>query len=291
MGPIDVTVEAGHRYTVVVLGQADEDTHQPLVIDETEAYEAIGAMPTDTAHITVNNLRGIAGITWTLAGEVREDNIPYGEFQAALWPSGTFTGFETTFRQAETDNTDTGSVSDEMFYALGTDSMDCYGGTPSTASVMETELQDWANLSSWLSSTLSAVDSLKLRGNFSTYLNALETTGLSKTLANGNAYMLYVPTDEAFATLPKDQLDALLADPQAMTELLRYHIVEGYYPYGTLPGWQTPGQQVVTNLQGTDLEIHDDGTVNGVAVEQIDSLFARNGTYVRMISQVLMPPE
>ena len=34
LGPLDVPVVAGHRYTVVVLGQKDEASHQALVIDE-----------------------------------------------------------------------------------------------------------------------------------------------------------------------------------------------------------------------------------------------------------------
>src|SRR5690349_3263405 len=33
-GPLDVPVVAGHRYTVVELGQADESSHKSLVIDE-----------------------------------------------------------------------------------------------------------------------------------------------------------------------------------------------------------------------------------------------------------------
>lgn len=283
MGPVDVTVEAGHRYTVVVLGQADEATHQPLVIDETAAYQDIGAKPTDAGHITVNNVKGSGGVTFTLDGVVREENVPYGEFQTAHWPTETYTGLELAISNAAGEVVVTDGFSGEGGSSAGHDWIDCVGGTLGAVG------EDWFNESSFGTSTLSAVDFLEIRGGFNTYLSALETTGLTETLANGKPHLLYAPTDDAFAALPKDQLDALMSDPQAMAELLRYHIVEGYYPYGTLPSFITPGQRIVTNLQGTDLELHDDGTINGIAVEG-EGFMVRNGIRVNTIGQVLLPP-
>ncbi len=37
-----MTIVAGHRYTLVMLGQADEQTHAPLLSDETEGYQKAG---------------------------------------------------------------------------------------------------------------------------------------------------------------------------------------------------------------------------------------------------------
>ena len=53
LAPLDVTLEAGHRYTVVYLGDMDDPSHKTLVIDETEAYEKAGASPNSNGHITV----------------------------------------------------------------------------------------------------------------------------------------------------------------------------------------------------------------------------------------------
>jgi hypothetical protein len=55
LAPLDVSLEAGHRYTVVVMGEADGTMRQGLVIDETEAYQKAGASPDSAGHITVNN--------------------------------------------------------------------------------------------------------------------------------------------------------------------------------------------------------------------------------------------
>jgi uncharacterized surface protein with fasciclin (FAS1) repeats len=281
MGPVDVTVEAGHRYTVVVLGQADEATHQPLVIDETAAYQDIGAKPTDSGHITINNVKGSGGVTFTLGGVVREENVPYGEFQAAFWPTETYTGLELAILDTTGEVVVKDGFPDEGGGSAGVDWIDCVGGTPGTVE------EDWYNHSSWTTSALSAVDFLEIREGFSTYLSALETAGLTEMLADGKPYLLHAPTDEAFAALPKDQLDALMSDPQALAELLRYHIVEGYYPIGTMPG--PPGQRIITNLQGTDLEIRVD-TINGVGMGW-ESFMVRNGSRVNAIGQVLQPPE
>ena len=61
----------------------------------------------------------------------------------------------------------------------------------------------------------------------STFLAALKATGLSDMLAHGGPYLVFAPTDEAFAALGKDKLDALMSDRQALTNLLRRHIVQG----------------------------------------------------------------
>jgi uncharacterized surface protein with fasciclin (FAS1) repeats len=120
--------------------------------------------------------------------------------------------------------------------------------------------------------------------------SAISGLNVAQLVGKWKPYLLYAPTDEAFSVLPKDQLDALVSNPQALAELLRYHIVEGYYPYGTLPSFITPGQRVLTNLQWTALELHDDGTINGVVVEA-EGHMVRNGTRLNTIGQVLLPPE
>ncbi|MFN8470537.1 MAG: DUF4397 domain-containing protein, partial [Caldilineaceae bacterium] len=89
LGPLDVTVEAGHRYTLAMLGQRGDPNTRPLLIDETAEYQSIGKSPVDSAHISINNVKGLAGLDIVFNGTPAEHNIPYGEFQTALWPVGT----------------------------------------------------------------------------------------------------------------------------------------------------------------------------------------------------------
>ena len=82
LGPLDVPVAAGHRYTVVALGQKEDATHKALVIDETAAYQAINGNPPDslhTAHITVNNIKGVLAISWFMGGKVEENGVAYSD--------------------------------------------------------------------------------------------------------------------------------------------------------------------------------------------------------------------
>ncbi len=84
LGPADVSIAAEHRYTVVAMGQLSDTSHKPLVIDETAAFQAIGASPTDSVQVTVNNLKGVPALDWSLAGSTRVSNVPYGGFKAAI---------------------------------------------------------------------------------------------------------------------------------------------------------------------------------------------------------------
>jgi len=77
--------------------------------------------------------------------------------------------------------------------------------------------------------------------------------------------MFIAPTDEAFDTLPTGQKDALLNDPQALTQLLNAHIVDGYFPWGSLSGANAYGNanRTVTNRLGQELKFAGD-FINGI---------------------------
>ena len=63
---------------------------------------------------------------------------------------------------------------------------------------------------------------------FSTLKAALVAAGLDTVLKQGE-YTILAPTNEAFAKIPKEQLDALLADKAALTNVLLYHVVAGKF--------------------------------------------------------------
>jgi uncharacterized surface protein with fasciclin (FAS1) repeats len=126
--------------------------------------------------------------------------------------------------------------------------------------------------------------------SFDTFLAAIKTAGLTDLLATGGPYLVLAPTDEAFAALPKAKRDALLADPKALADLVRNHIVAGYIPRGSLA--KTPGgsfDRTLTNLLGTPLTIGDGFSVNGTSVGDYWSTFVANGTQVHPITTVLLP--
>jgi len=62
---------------------------------------------------------------------------------------------------------------------------------------------------------------------FSTLLAAVGAAGLADTLATGGPFTVFAPTNEAFAKVPQDALDGLLADKEALTKVLLRHVVPG----------------------------------------------------------------
>merc|ERR1719341_1834457 len=61
---------------------------------------------------------------------------------------------------------------------------------------------------------------------FSTLLPVV-VADLAETLSTGGPFTVFAPTNDAFAKVPKDALDALLADKEALTKVLLRHVVPG----------------------------------------------------------------
>ena len=125
--------------------------------------------------------------------------------------------------------------------------------------------------------------------SFDTFLAAIKTAGLTDLLTTSRPYALFVPTDDAFAAMPKAERDALLANPKALADLVRAHISPGYYPaqsFSKTPG--EPWDRTITNMLGAKLVLGD-GTINGAAVGDIDSFFVANGVRVSPITTVVLP--
>jgi uncharacterized surface protein with fasciclin (FAS1) repeats len=122
-------------------------------------------------------------------------------------------------------------------------------------------------------------------GRFTTLVAALTAADLVETLSGDGTFTVFAPTDDAFAALPEGTLDGLLADTDALTQVLLYHVV----------GDVVMAEQVVevsaaTTLQGTYVSVKvDDGKVfiNDAQVI-ITDLKANNGV-IHVIDQVLIP--
>ncbi|MEV4195031.1 fasciclin domain-containing protein [Streptomyces toxytricini] len=59
----------------------------------------------------------------------------------------------------------------------------------------------------------------------STLVTAVKQAGLVDTLNNAKDITVFAPTNEAFAKIPKADLDKVLADKEALTNILTYHVV------------------------------------------------------------------
>lgn len=121
---------------------------------------------------------------------------------------------------------------------------------------------------------------------FTTLLTALEVTGLKSTVATGGTFTLFAPTDAAFAALPPGTVESLLANPDALRNVLLYHVVEGDNSARELLQ-----QRRVATLQGSSVHVYArSGRVFVNRSQVIDAnISAGNGT-VHALNGVLIPP-
>lgn len=121
-------------------------------------------------------------------------------------------------------------------------------------------------------------------GQFSTLITALKRAGLVETLKGEGPFTVFAPTDEAFARLPQDQLNALLADKERLTRVLTYHVVAGKVTSAEVAMLET-----ADTVEGQALQIESSGgvRVNNAQVVKAD-IMASNGV-IHVIDSVMMP--
>lgn len=137
---------------------------------------------------------------------------------------------------------------------------------------------------------VSIVETAVAAGSFNTLVAALQATGLDSTLANTeDTFTVFAPTDEAFAKLGDDTINALLADPETLTDILLYHVLGGSVVNSTtaisLAGTSVTtsnGDSVAVSVQGDEL------VINESIVIQAD-VQTSNGI-IHAIDTVLLPP-
>ena len=126
--------------------------------------------------------------------------------------------------------------------------------------------------------------------DFTTLVTAVGAANLAKALSAKGPFTVFAPTNAAFAKIPAANLDALVADKDALTKVLAYHVIPGRILAKDLQPTQT-----VTTLEGDDLTIT---VANGAAtitdaqgnVSNITTtdLKAKNGV-VHVVDGVLLP--
>jgi len=129
------------------------------------------------------------------------------------------------------------------------------------------------------------VETAVAAGTFDTLVAAVQAADLAEVLAGAGPYTVFAPTDEAFAKLPAGTVEALLANPDQLREILLYHVV---------PGKVTASQVVTlsnaTTAQGSDVAIRvADGSVmiNDALVTATD-IETSNGV-IHVIDTVILP--
>jgi uncharacterized surface protein with fasciclin (FAS1) repeats len=127
------------------------------------------------------------------------------------------------------------------------------------------------------------VDVAVKAGSFKTLVAAVQAAGLVDTLKGPGPFTVFAPSDEAFAKIPKDKLDALIKDKAALTKVLTYHVVPGKVMAKDVKAGK------VKTVQGQEVTLATAGgvTIDGAKIVATD-VAASNGV-IHVIDTVIMP--
>jgi uncharacterized surface protein with fasciclin (FAS1) repeats len=124
-------------------------------------------------------------------------------------------------------------------------------------------------------------------GRFTTLVFALTEADLVEALQGEGPFTVFAPTDDAFNSLPDGALDSLVANLNALTNTLLYHVVEGKFMASDVVGLD--GQEVATLAVFSVLKKIDNGVFVGEAMVIITDIEASNGA-IHVIESVLLLP-
>ena len=157
-------------------------------------------------------------------------------------------------------------------------------GTTFTLPAMAGESGARTHVAAAAAAKADIVDTAIGAGQFNTLAKALTAAGLIDTLRGPGPFTVFAPTDEAFAKIPAETLNALLADKAALTKVLTYHVVAGNVPASKVK------TGAVRTVQGQSLDVNASSSgvrVNNARVVKAD-IMASNGV-IHVIDTVVMP--
>lgn len=134
--------------------------------------------------------------------------------------------------------------------------------------------------------TSDIVDTAVADGRFTTLATALTAAGLIDTLKGPGPFTVFAPTGDAFAKLPAGALDDLLADKEALTKVLTYHVVSGKVMAADVV--KLTSADTVAGLP-VSIKVAGDKVMVGDAQVILTDIETSNGV-IHVIDNVLLPP-
>ncbi|MGW0860375.1 fasciclin domain-containing protein [Streptomyces sp. NPDC002690] len=123
--------------------------------------------------------------------------------------------------------------------------------------------------------------------DLATLVTAVKAAGLVDTLNSAENITVFAPTNEAFAKVPKADLEKLLANKEELTKVLTYHVVgQKIAPKQLSNGSFDTLEKSKLTTSGSDMTY----TVNDSAKVVCGNVRTANAT-VYIVDSVLMPPQ
>jgi uncharacterized surface protein with fasciclin (FAS1) repeats len=291
-GPFTIFAPTNDAFAAIPADQleavlADQDLLTSILTYHVVAGESLTAAELATAGdlATVNGGTlsfGTEGTTVNDASVVCSDvttaNATVHIIDAVLMPP--MDDMEESMDESMEESTDE-SMEDSMDESMGEDAM--MGATGPACGAVPTDGEgSFAGMADDPAATAASNNPL-----LSTLVTAVTQAGLVDTLNGEGPFTIFAPTNDAFAAIPADQLEAVLADQDLLTSILTLHVVAGEQ----LSSQDLIDAGTVTTVNGADLTITLDGDtamVNGNASVICMDVPTANAT-VHIIDAVLLP--
>ncbi|XP_053153609.1 periostin isoform X3 [Hemicordylus capensis] len=124
---------------------------------------------------------------------------------------------------------------------------------------------------------------------FSTFLSLVEAADLEEVLSQPGDWTMFVPTNDAFKGLTEQEKRTLIKDPNALRNILLYHLTRGVF-LGS--GFEPGVTNILKTIQGGKLYlkmVNDSLLVNELKSKESD-LMATNGV-IHVIDKLLYPAD
>ncbi len=137
------------------------------------------------------------------------------------------------------------------------------------------------------SSDNDIVETAVAAGSFTTLVAALQAADLVAVLQGEGPFTVFAPTDAAFAKLPEGTVEALLADKEALTRVLTYHVVAGAVMAADVV--KLSSAETVAGISAP-IEVKD-GKVYVAGAEVSTTDIATSNGVIHIIDSVMLPPQ
>ncbi len=128
-------------------------------------------------------------------------------------------------------------------------------------------------------------DAIAARPELTTLNSLIVKAGLSDTLREPGPFTVFAPSNQAFARVPAQAMDALAKDPAKLKAVLSYHVLPGKLMAADAKNSSSKtvnGASVALSRAGDFMTVED-------AMVQTPDVAASNGV-VHIVDSVLMPP-
>nr|WP_281358657.1 fasciclin domain-containing protein [Alteromonas ponticola] len=124
---------------------------------------------------------------------------------------------------------------------------------------------------------------------FTTFMEAIKSAGVTRTLRDIGPFTVFAPTNEAFNALPEEKLNKLLSkgNREYLVQVITYHLIRGKHDASKLSALSD-----LESVEGAPLSItmnEDKLTINDATVTQAD--ISASNAMIHAIDKLLIPKD